>query len=78
MKYLNFLLLTSCKETAEKTNLLTEETVGNKISVLQTKQRLEELGFQIFDYVDEETKDTIMLQQYFITFLKRVENTSLS
>jgi len=28
-------------------------------------------GFEIFDYVDEETKDTVLMQQYFIAFLKR-------
>jgi len=35
------------------------------------KQELTDKGFQIFDYVDEETKDTILMQQYFIAFLKR-------
>ncbi|MFT6839134.1 MAG: hypothetical protein ACJAZR_002679 [Sediminicola sp.] len=27
-------------------------------------------GFQIFDYVDEKTFDTVLMQQYFIAFLK--------
>ena len=27
-------------------------------------------GFQTFDYVDEKTRDTILMQQYFIAFLK--------
>jgi len=40
-------------------------------SVKQIKKELKEKGFQIFDYVDEETKDTIIMQQYFIAFLKR-------
>jgi hypothetical protein len=28
-------------------------------------------GFQTFDYVDETTKDTILMQQYFMVFLKK-------
>jgi uncharacterized protein YciI len=28
-------------------------------------------GYQIFDYVDEASGDTILMQQYFIAFLKR-------
>ncbi len=39
-------------------------------------QKLKDDGFQIFDYVDEETGDTIIMQQYFIAFLKRGENRS--
>ena len=34
------------------------------------KQKLMNRGFQIFDYVDEKTGDTILMQQYFIAFLK--------
>ncbi|PTM11766.1 MAG: hypothetical protein DA407_00930, partial [Bacteroidetes bacterium] len=46
-----------------------------------TKQLKEELtfkGFQIFDYVDEKTQDTIIMQQYFIAFLKSGPNRSQS
>ena len=38
-----------------------------------TKEIKEELiskGYQTFDYVDEKTQDTILMQQYFIAFLK--------
>lgn len=38
------------------------------------KKELTQNGFQIFDYVDERTKDTIIMQQYFIAFLKRGKN----
>lgn len=37
----------------------------------QLKAELTEKGFKIFDYVDEKTKDTVLMQQYFIAFLKR-------
>ncbi len=36
----------------------------------QLKEKLTAKGFKIFDYVDEKTKDTILMQQYFIAFLK--------
>jgi uncharacterized protein YciI len=39
-------------------------------SVKQLKEELTANGFQIFDYVDEKTKDTILMQQYYIAFLK--------
>ena len=38
-----------------------------------TKKLKEELiakGFKIFEYVDKKTKDTILMQQYFMAFLK--------
>ncbi len=40
-------------------------------SVAAQKKELMDKGFQIFDYVDEATGDTILMQQYFIAFLKR-------
>ncbi|MCF1190417.1 hypothetical protein LRR18_02390 [Mangrovimonas sp. AS39] len=40
-------------------------------SPLKIKQELTDKGFQIFDYVDSKTQDTILMQQYFIAFLKR-------
>ena len=36
----------------------------------ETKEELTSKGFQIFDYVDEKTQDTVIMQQYFIAFLK--------
>jgi uncharacterized protein YciI len=39
-------------------------------STKQLKEVLTAKGFQTFDYVDEKTKDTILMQQYFIAFLK--------
>ena len=40
-------------------------------STMQLKEELVAKGFEIFDYVDEKTKDTVLMQQYFIAFLKR-------
>ncbi len=45
-------------------------TGANKKSIKQLKEELTQKGFQTFDYVDEKSKDTILMQQYFIAFLK--------
>lgn len=47
-----------------------------KIPIAQQKKELTEKGFKTFDYVDEKTGDTILMQQYFIAFLKTGPNRS--
>ena len=42
------------------------------------RNRLKEEGYEVFDYVDEKTGDTILMQQYFIAFLKSGPNRSQS
>ena len=59
----------ACKQV-EKTETTPEIEEPTK-SMATLKQELTDKGFQIFDYVDEETKDTVLMQQYFIAFLKR-------
>lgn len=44
--------------------------VANQKSIKQIKEELTQKGFETFDYVDEKSKDTILMQQYFIAFLK--------
>ena len=53
----------------EKTDSIIEKEPIKK-STMQIKQELTNKGFKIFDYVDEKTQDTILMQQYFIAFLK--------
>lgn len=53
------LMITSCKTSHSK-----------KLSSAALKQKLTEQGYQLFDYVDEKTGDTVLMQQYFIAFLK--------
>lgn len=48
----------------------TDDLKSKKQSAIQLKADLIAKGFQIFDYVDEKTKDTVLMQQYFIAFLK--------
>lgn len=51
----------------EKSKPLKEES---RKSVAELKKELISKGYQVFDYVDEKTKDTTLMQQYFIAFLK--------
>lgn len=58
----------SCKETIKEENTFVHEE--QKPSMSELKESLTEKGFKIFDYVDEQTKDTVLMQQYYIAFLK--------
>jgi len=58
----------SCKKQLQKP--IISETKEVKKSSKEIKEELSQKGFQTFDYVDESTKDTILMQQYFIAFLK--------
>lgn len=73
-------ILISCKKT-ESENAVVNETINDTIitevidkpikkSIKKLKQELTAKGFQTFDYVNEKTKDTILMQQYFVAFLK--------
>ncbi len=66
------LLLSGCKEAVHSNaELVVPEKEKSK---KQIKAELSERGFQLFDYVDAKTKDTILMQQYFIAFLKTGPN----
>ncbi len=75
------LFLFSCKQQSkeesipqsESTKEVTEEI---KPSVKSIREKLKKDGFKIFDYIDEETGDTVIMQQYFIAFLKKGPNRS--
>lgn len=47
-----------------------EKTSVHKLSTKELKAKLTSQGYQIFDYVDEKTQDTVLMQQYFMAFLK--------
>ena len=57
---------------------LEHEMESSETSVRQLKKELLDEGYKIFDYVDEKTRDTVLMQQYFIAFLKRGPNRSQS
>lgn len=80
---LSFMLF-ACKDNSVKPE--TEEVINEVTNVVkdvaeiepevpktikEIKEELTAKGFQIFDYVDEATQDTIIMQQYFMAFLKK-------
>ncbi len=88
MRYLTILallLFVSCAEQVKEQEKEIEEIVEktaeeilaekNKASE-QLAAELKEKGFQVFDYVDEETGEVTVMQQYFMAFLKRGPNRS--
>lgn len=72
LSILSLVALISCNPGAERTTPQTspETETGKAGSTLELKEKLQAEGFQIFDYIDEKTGDTILMQQYFIAFLK--------
>lgn len=77
MKFLHTIiagmLLVACAENNPKTTAVTSEKPS-----AQLKEELLTKGFSVFDYVGEGTNDTILMQQYYIAFLKRGENRNQS
>ena len=67
------LLLWACKEkeTEKEVPVLQEE---NSKTVSELQAELKEAGYLTMNYVDEKTKDTVIMQQYFIAFLKSGPN----
>ncbi|MBJ7879483.1 YciI family protein [Gelidibacter salicanalis] len=71
-------VLTSCSEKYRKIDkddvTISSERLDSVVSEPKTKTQLRkdllDKGFEIFDVIDEKTKDTIIMQQYFIAFLK--------
>ncbi|MBD0831129.1 YciI family protein [Aestuariibaculum sediminum] len=73
------LLIIACKEEVKQ---VTEETIEEEVDTVEViekpvektladiKADLKAKGFKTFDYVDEKTQDTILMQQYFVAFLK--------
>jgi uncharacterized protein YciI len=72
------------KPTVSDINEALQETIDSKSdsiievvkepvekSTKQIKEELKAKGFKTFDYIDEKTQDTILMQQYFIAFLKK-------
>lgn len=73
---LGFTMCVACKNEVVDAPIQAE--AEQQQSTMQLKAELLEKGFQIFDYVDEKTKDTILMQQYYLAFLKTGPNRSQS
>jgi len=63
----------SCENQGKKNDVATESRTI-ELSIKQIKEKLTSEGYQIFDYVDEKSGDTVIMQQYFIAFLKKGPN----
>lgn len=68
------LVLFSCKQETKTLTVPPKEEPTK--TTRQIKAELTAKGFKTFDYVDEKTKDTVLMQQYFIAFLKSGPNRS--
>ena len=69
-----FLLLACNQQIVSETKQIDPEPEVSQKTTKQIKQELLDKGFEIFDYVDPETQDTIIMQQYFMAFLKTGPN----
>ena len=75
-----FGVITSCnqKPGSETTPQESEFTFEKKQSVADQISGLKKDGYKIFDYVDEETGDTVIMQEYYMAFLNRGPNQNQS
>lgn len=72
------IFLTSCNEKYRKIDkddvTVSSERLDTIIPEPKTQTQIREnlltKGYQIFDVIDEKTQDTVIMQQYFIAFLK--------
>ena len=76
-----FLTIMACKEhehshDSEHNEHNEHSEKKSEKSAAQIKKELTDKGYQIFDYVDEETQDTVIMQQYYMAFLKKGSNRS--
>jgi len=70
-------LIIACKtETKDSIEVIEEPIETIEKSTKELKEELTAKGFELFDYIDEKTQDTIIMQKYFIAFLKKGPNRS--
>lgn len=70
------LIISSCETKVQREYMMEPCPENVKPSAAKLKKELNTKGFQIFDYVDQKTGDTVLMQQYFIAFLKKGPNRS--
>lgn len=71
-----FLVIFGCKTESKEALSQDKMIEDSKPSIGAVKAKLVAEGFEVFDYVDEKTKDTTVMQKYFIAFLKKGPNRS--
>ena len=68
---MGIMLVAGCGEKQETyTPVRENEVTSDKPSVREIREKLNNKGYKTFDYIDEASGDTILMQQYFIVFLK--------
>lgn len=73
LAFLLSLLVSACSETTSgKLSEVVEEVP--RLSVLAQDSLLKKKGYQTFLYVDQDSGDSLLMQQYFMVFLKRGPN----
>lgn len=71
------LVISSCGAET-KSELSPTHSAEAKISMSAKIEKLKKDGFEIFDYIEETTGDTVIMQKYFMAFLKTGANTTQS
>lgn len=71
---LSFLLLIACQPKVEREYLMEPCPEDDKKSMAQELKELKDGGFEFGHYVDKETNDTLIMQQYYMVFLKKGPN----
>ncbi|RXG33076.1 YciI family protein [Leeuwenhoekiella marinoflava] len=72
-------IVVSCKEQPVKeVPVLRNESQNKKSIISDIEAELKEAGYLTMNYVDEKTKDTVIMQQYFMAFLKSGPNRDQS
>ena len=71
-------LLGSCEPKVEREYIVEPCPEDEKPSMAAQIKQLKDDGFEIFDYVDDVTGDTLIMQQYFMAFLKSGSNKDQS
>jgi len=69
---LSICLVSACQEEEKEKDSLVHESDTHvaKLTKAAVMAKLEAEGYQLFQYVDEASGDTIIMQQYYIAFLK--------
>ncbi|QIE59803.1 hypothetical protein G5B37_09570 [Rasiella rasia] len=68
--------IVACKPEIQREYIMEPCPEDEKPSIAALKAQLTADGFQIFDYIDPDSGDTVVMQQYFMAFLKAGPNRS--
>lgn len=72
-------LITSCSEKYRKidkddvtvSSKRVDSVASKSVTPVRLRDSMLKKGYKFFDVIDEKTKDTVIMQQYFVVFLKK-------